>query len=187
MNTKTSFILGLILLWSVTAHAEIRVIGVRLTRDADSKVYASISSDVGKERKKDITVEQAAGILRSVRRSGSSILVGIVAHDVPLQAYLPLLKEISDNQLLELVFVERQEFGFINKNIKKIIEQDSADQPATAPESKPEGKEKTEPESEGAASSGWQALYVGGNNDNHGSILSLLERGNAGSYKDLMS
>ena len=108
-----------------------------------------ISSEVGKERKKDITVEQAAGILRDVRRSGSSILVGIVAHGVPLQAYLPLLKEISDNQLLELVFVERQEFGFINKNIKKIIEQDSADQPATAPESKPEGKEKTEPESEG--------------------------------------
>ncbi len=120
---KTFLILSLMVLWSTSVHAELRIIGVRVTRDADSKVQVAISSDVAKEQKKNISVEQAAIVLRDAKGAGSSVMVGIVAHRIPLQDYLPLMKAISENMILELAFVEGAKPTFINENIKKSIEQ----------------------------------------------------------------
>lgn len=120
---KTFLILSLMVLWSASVHAELRIIGVRVTRDADSKVQVAISSDVAKEQMKNITVEQAAIVLRDTKGAGSSVMVGIVAHGIPLQEYLPLMKAISENIILELAFVEGSKPTFINENIKKSIEQ----------------------------------------------------------------
>ena len=123
---KKLLILCLFLLGQITVHAEIRIIGVRVTRDAESKVYVSISSEVDTENKKDITVKQASDILRDAKGRGSSVMLGIVAHDVPLQDYLPLLKVISENAWLNLAFIEGQKPDPINDNIKKSIEQDAS-------------------------------------------------------------
>jgi hypothetical protein len=124
---KSLLILGLILLGSLSVRAELRIIGVRVTREVNSKVHVSITSDVEKEKKRDITVEQAAGILRDAKGSGSSVVVGLVAHGVPLQDYLPLLKAISENAWLDLSFVEGRKPNFINDNIKKGIEVGASD------------------------------------------------------------
>lgn len=126
---KTPLILSLMLLWCVCAHAESRTIGVRVTRDAESKVQVAITSDVEKEKKQDITVEQAAAVLRDAQGWGSSVWVGIVAHGVPLQDYLPLLKAIADNVWLDLVFVDGQKPDFIADNIRKNIESNGAQSP----------------------------------------------------------
>lgn len=133
---KTFLILSLIVLSSVSAHAELRTIGVLVTRDANSKVHVTISSDVTKEQKKDITVEQAANLLRDAQGWGSSVMVGLVAHGVPLQEYLPLLKAVSENGILDLAFVEGAKPTFIDDNIKKSIEQAGGGQPAPRPDSK---------------------------------------------------
>jgi hypothetical protein len=122
MNMKTALILSLVLLWCVFAQAETRTIGVRVTRDADSKAHVSITSDVEKEKKKDISVEQAAAVLQEAQGWGSSVWVGIVAHGVPLRDYLLLLKAIADNVWLELVFIDGQKPAFIGENIRKNIE-----------------------------------------------------------------
>ena len=119
---KTVLLFSLIFLCSVSAQAELRIIGVQVTRDAESKVHLSISSDVAKEQKKGVTIEQAVIILREAEGWGSSVMVGIVAHRVPLKDYLPLLKAISENPILELAFVEGAKPTFINENIKKSIE-----------------------------------------------------------------
>jgi hypothetical protein len=50
------------------------------------------------------------------------VVVGIVAHGVSLQDYLPLLKAIAENSWLDLSFVEGRDPNFINENIKKLIE-----------------------------------------------------------------
>lgn len=120
---KTILILGLIFLCSASAHAEFRIIGVRVTRDTNSKVHVSIASDEAKEKRNDITIDEAATILREAEGWGSSVIVGIFAHDAPLQDYLPLLKAISDNAWLELAFVEGPKANFINDKLKKSIEQ----------------------------------------------------------------
>ena len=61
---KPFLILSLIFLSAISTHAELRTIGVLVTYDANSKVHVTISSDVAKEQKKDITMEQAAKVLR---------------------------------------------------------------------------------------------------------------------------
>ena len=120
---KALLILGLNVLLLACANAELGTIGVRVTRDADSKVHVAISTDFPKAQRKDITVEQAAVVLRDSKGGGSSVLVGIVAHGIPLQDYLPLLKAVSENPILELAFVEGTRPTFVNDNIKKRIEQ----------------------------------------------------------------
>ena len=129
------------------AHAELRIIGVQVTKAQNSEARVSIASDEAKEKKKDITVAEAVKILRDAKGWDSSVMVGIEAHAIPLQDYLPLLRAISENPWLDLSFVEGCKPDFINKNIKKSIKQVGADQPATVPKLKPEGKEKLKLES----------------------------------------
>lgn len=59
----------MIVLWSASAHAELRMIGVRVTRDTNSKVHVSIASDEAKEKKDDITFRcTKCGFLESYAR-----------------------------------------------------------------------------------------------------------------------
>lgn len=118
---KIFLFLGLTILLSQFAHAEVRSIGVRVTRDADSKIYVAIASDVAKEQKSKITVEQAANILREVEWD-ASVTVGIVAHGIGLQDYFPLIKAISENMILSLAFVEGATPPFTYESIKRKIE-----------------------------------------------------------------
>ena len=130
-------------------HAELRIIGVKVTRAPNSEIRVSIASDEAKEKMEGITVKEASKILSDAKGWGSSVIVGVEAHGVRLQDYLPLLKAISENDWLDLSFVEGLKPDFINNNIKKSIEQVGADQPATRSESKSEGGDKPQPESEG--------------------------------------
>jgi len=49
------------------AYAELRIIGVQVTKTPASKARVSIVSDEAKEKKKDITVEEAVKILREAK------------------------------------------------------------------------------------------------------------------------
>jgi hypothetical protein len=121
--------LALFLLFSTPSHAELRIIGVRVTKNADFKPRVSIHSDVDKEDKRDLKVEDASKIMREAQGWGSSVMVGVVAHDVPVREYLPLLSAISENAWLDLAFVEGEKPNFIFDNIKKKIEADAGAKP----------------------------------------------------------
>ena len=127
---KTLLLVGLNVLWLACARAELGVIGARVTRDADGKVHVAISSSDADEQRKDVTIEEAAAILRNAKWGGSSVLVGIVAHGIPVQDYLPLLNAVSENWVLDLAFVEGVRPSFVNDNIKKGIEQNTPAQAA---------------------------------------------------------
>jgi len=108
----------------VLGHAESRSIGIRIDLDAKNDPRISIYSDGKKEDRRDLTMEKAEKILREAKGSGSSIFVGIIAHNVPVSKYLNLLKVISENAWLKLVFVEGKEPSLIGDNIKRRMEGD---------------------------------------------------------------
>lgn len=109
-----------------TSSAELRIIGVRVTKDSRSQTRVSIYSDVAKENKVNVAVEEAATILRDAKGWGSSVKVGIVADNVMLGEYLPLLTAISQNLMLELAYVEGQKPTFIHDNIRNRIKEGEA-------------------------------------------------------------
>jgi hypothetical protein len=125
MNLLVRLLLtGMLLLVLPSAcFAELRLIGVRVETVSDTpvKVRVSIYSDVAKENKRNLTLDEAAAILREAEGWGSSVLVGIVANDVPLQSYLPLLTEISKNGWLELTFVEGDKPSFLHDNLRRMM------------------------------------------------------------------
>lgn len=61
------------------ACAEIRVVGVHVVRDADSRASVSIVSQVESENRIGVPITEAAEILRAAKGWGSSIVVGIVS------------------------------------------------------------------------------------------------------------
>ena len=112
-----------------SSHAETRIIGVKVTKAKDSRPRVAIYSDVKSENKPDLTIDQAANTLQDAKGWGSRVIVGIEAHDVPLNDYLPLLKAVSENGSLGLAYVEGRKPGFIHENIKKWIAKQSAEVP----------------------------------------------------------
>lgn len=110
------------LAFPATSHAELRTIGVLLTKDNQAHTRVSIASDVRAENKTNTTVKDAIPVLRHAKGWGSSVKVGVVVRDVPLAEYLPLLAEISNNSALELVFLEGEKPSFVHANIRKRIE-----------------------------------------------------------------
>ena len=128
---KTIIAIGVVLLGSTSCLAETRIIGVHVQRAADATIRVSISSGVKEEHKADLTVKQARAILKNAKGAGSTVFVGVVAHGVGIREYLPILKTISENLWLDIVFVEGRKRDFIHDNIRKYIEQTH---PAKRPE-----------------------------------------------------
>lgn len=93
-------------------------------------------------------MDEAAKVLQQAKGWGSAVEVGIVAHRIPLQDYLPLLKSISENPWLRLSFVEGRPLDSMTANIKKSIEA-GAGQLAPRSESDSGGDDRSQPESEG--------------------------------------
>ena len=119
---KTTLIVAVVLLWSTHCIAETRIIAVQITRATNAEIRVSIHSDEKEENKTDLTIEQANTILQNAKGWGSTVLVGVIAHDVPLREYLPLLKTISENVWFQLALVEGEGPDFIRENIRKMIE-----------------------------------------------------------------
>jgi hypothetical protein len=66
-----------------------------------------------------------------------------------VQDYTDFCRQLYEQAVIQETLIEQHEQAAKEAAIiKKLSEQGSADQPATAPESKPEGKEKSQPESE---------------------------------------
>ncbi len=104
-----------------TCQAELRAIGVLVTKDEQSKARVSIYSEVQEENKVNITVSEAIPILRYAKGWGSIVKVGLVVRDVPLADYLPVLAEISKNSVLDLAFLEGEKPNFVHDNIRSRI------------------------------------------------------------------
>ena len=117
-------LIALVLIISATwGYAESRTIGVYVAPFSNAEVRVTIISDVQSENRNDLTVSQACAILGNTQSWGSTIFVGIIAHQVPLRSYLPILQTISDAAGLELVLLEDDGPSFIRDNIKNSVEQ----------------------------------------------------------------
>jgi len=134
MNFNRTLVIGLLLALSTRGYAELRILGVRVTKGGKSELRVSIYSDVKEEDKRDLKLDQAVAILSAAKGWGSSVLVGIEAHAVRPAEYLPLVKDIADNIWLDLVFIEARKPDFIVDNIKKRMESDAATKGRPGPE-----------------------------------------------------
>lgn len=122
-------LLSVSLLVPAACRAETRIIGVLVTR-AQNKTQVSVFSDVAKENVRHVTVPAAAKVLKGAEGWGSSVIVGVQAHAVPLGEYLPVLDALSKNAWTELAFVEGRPPSFLDTNIRrKIAEMIAADRP----------------------------------------------------------
>ncbi len=101
---------------------ETRIIGVHVSKTEDSKTGVSIYSDVKSENQRNISIQDAARILKQAQGWGSVVYVGVVVEGRTLTDYLPLLEEISKNHWLELAFVETTSSELIQQHIKRRIQ-----------------------------------------------------------------
>lgn len=106
--------------------AETRIMGVLVTR-VEEKTRVSIHSAVPKENVRRVEVSTAAKLLMEAQGSGSAVIVGINARDVPLGEYLPLLEAVAANGTLQLAYIEGRAPGFIHENIRGRIKRMAAE------------------------------------------------------------
>ena len=112
-------ILSLFFLALSPTRAELRSIGVRVTQAPESAARVTIESDEPREARAGLTITEAATLLRQAQGWGSTVIVGIEAHGVPLREYLPLLQAIAENPRLELAYAEGRKPDLISENIRK--------------------------------------------------------------------
>ena len=105
---------------AMKARAEIHTVGVDISRRADNTVRVSIISGVPDEAKKDVSVPEAAKILRNVKGSGSTVFVGIITRDVIALEYLPILQAIAANGA-DIAFIDGDAVDYMKENIRKGI------------------------------------------------------------------
>ena len=111
------------LVFAAECRAETRIIAVKVTLVEKAAPKVDVYSDVKSEDKRGLSVDDAAGILKDAEGWESKVVVGIEAHGIPLQDYMPLLTAVSKNGWLELAFVEGRPPSFLFDNLKKRIRQ----------------------------------------------------------------
>ena len=117
-------LIAIVLLFSTTCcYADIRIIGVNVTVHSNADIRVSIYSDIQEENRGDLTLEQACTIIENAKGLDSVIWVGVIAHQVPLGMYLPLLETISHNGWMRLAFVEGEKSNYIHDIVTKKVEQ----------------------------------------------------------------
>ena len=121
IRTLTIVLLGVIL--PPFAFAESGVIGISVTLDKDKAPRVTIVSTSKRNNVKNVTVPEAVKKIAAARGNHSQDFVGIVATDVPLSAYLPLLDAVAKNSWLDLYFVDGTTSDGISNNIRKFIEE----------------------------------------------------------------
>ncbi len=72
-------------------YAESRSIAVVVKRLGDQKIRVSIHSSMGEENQRDLTVPEAAAILKNARGWGSGVHIAIVSDGAYLMSYLELV------------------------------------------------------------------------------------------------
>jgi hypothetical protein len=102
-------------------NAELRVVGIKVTQDGQA-TKVSIYSEQKEEQKREISVSEALDVIKSIKGSGSTVLIGMKNEKVSLASYLPLLDAISENVWTELEFVDSGSPDFLKTNIQKLIE-----------------------------------------------------------------
>jgi hypothetical protein len=121
IRTLTFALLGVLL--SPFAFAESGVIGISVTLDKDKAPRVTIISTSKRNNVKNVTVPEAVKKIAAARGNHSQDFVGIMAADVPLSAYLPLLDAVAKNSWLDLYFVDGTTSDGISNNIRKFIEE----------------------------------------------------------------
>lgn len=101
MNRHAYFATALLMICG-NAFGEMRGIDITVAQAENKKVLVSINSGVGKENQSELSVDEAAKLLKDAKGWGSSIVVSLQVTEVGLDRYLPLLTAISENPWLHL-------------------------------------------------------------------------------------
>lgn len=116
-----TFLHALLFIGAFSARAELRVIGVNVTKRDDNKIVVSIHSDVPNEMEKGLTVAEAAVIIGKAEGGGSLVMVGVQAHGIKLREYMSIFVAILENIFLDLTFVDGAQPSSIFENTRKRI------------------------------------------------------------------
>ncbi len=101
------FGLALIVLLPAMAQAESRSIAVVVQKGDGKTIHVSIYSDIQEEQQQKISIAKAREILKNAKGWGSLVSVAfLVESGVSLDAYLPLLKAITDNPWLDIALLK---------------------------------------------------------------------------------
>ena len=107
MVSRSILVALLLAIVATRAQGESRIIGVAVSADRDSKPSVSIWSAEKKEMRRSASVAEASEVLRKAEDWGSVISVGVVVRGRFRPAeYLPILKAIAENPMMELTFVD---------------------------------------------------------------------------------
>ena len=111
-----------------TAYAEPRAIGIKITSEKNHILSVDIFSDVKSLNRRNLSIDDTVKVLSNELTIREGV-VGIVARDIMLSKYLPILKCISENPSLDLGFIDGSNMDIVVTNIKKKIEQGAAANP----------------------------------------------------------
>ena len=103
MKRRMKILIAVFALMPMLAKAELRSIAIEVFQGKDKTTKVTIHSEVKKENKKEITVDQAKNILESAKGWGSGVYVVIVTNGTDLNNYLCLIEAIAKNPWLDLI------------------------------------------------------------------------------------
>ena len=84
------------------ALAESRSIALQITKGTNQVVSVSIYSEVQTEKKQNVSVSEAAKILKDAKGWGSMVSVVILTDGADLKEYMPIVQAIVENAWLGL-------------------------------------------------------------------------------------
>ncbi len=136
MTPRVCVVLGLVLLSSaVQARAESRSVLI-LVEHKDDKPRVTIRSAEEKERKADVSIDEACAVIKEMKGWGSIVHVFVVSERrLPRDAFKKLIAAINDNAWLELAYLRQ---GRSKSFVDRYLKTQGVEQPA-APARPPPG------------------------------------------------
>gem|GEM_PF-2432832 len=92
-----------------------------MTLDKDKTQRVTIASTSKRNNAENVTVPEAVKKIAAARGNLSQDFVGIVAPDISLGAYLPLLEAVAKNSWLSLHFADGTSADGVSNNFREFI------------------------------------------------------------------
>ena len=105
-----TFILALL---PLNAMAESRSIAIEIYQSEDNNIELAMYSEVDNENRKNISIEEAIGILENATGWGSIVYVAIIVDGTEINEYIDVIQTIAENPWLSLsLLTEKRGFGY---------------------------------------------------------------------------
>src|ERR1041384_5719745 len=105
-NSNFSLVVASFLVFTSAAYADMRGIGVELSRSGLGETLVSVTSMVKEENQANINLRDAVTLLRNAKHLLDAIFVVMHSDDaIPIADLLPLFKAMSDNQI-EIAYMQ---------------------------------------------------------------------------------